>query len=56
MAVVFTSKKCSWCHEISWDSESGWYEKYCKHPQRDGKKCDNNGEKVDYDENGNRIW
>lgn len=56
MAVVFKSKCCSWCHELSWDSEAGNYGKDCRHPDREGKKCDTNGEERKYDENGNRVW
>lgn len=56
MAVVFKSKCCSWCHELNWDSEAGNYGKDCRHPDREGKKCDTNGEEREYDENGNRVW
>lgn len=55
MAVVFTEKCCSHCHQINWDSTSGGYGEDCTAAGREGKKCDTNGEVRKWDENNNPV-
>lgn len=56
VAIVFTEKCCSHCGQINWDSETGGYNEVCTAKGNEGKKCDTNGLKADYDEKNNRVY